>query len=1276
MAAPQVAGTVALMFEAAKSPLHIDETHRLLLGTAQWNPAWEEERNRFGSGYLDIEGAVDAARQARKNPSRRLIEDREDLMTQVQEFSSASLLDAGRLQNVEIQPEGEAVAMEKFGLENLESESRSVQVMEREQGNIRHEVGNGDLLNAGYEKDQEKPIELNIGEEKRFVLKVDSYTNARWSYTIAGAIDSIMASLENLQLPPGVSDDDGIYQLLTITALAPGEARIVLKNQEKGKSPTAQKTLLVVVQAERIAGEPTGGQSSLIGTGRKKAESELLSPEADWQEWEPWISKEDTAPEPKSELIDTLLQRIEAMEAAIYTTPLEIQSSSEWYEGESNVLIRETAEFYEDAECAACDKTDQLPGSMVDIADGLIESGLVEGASETLIRQALSEANVSLWMPSPAELFDVFATGGEQVLRQTMEGLYELVGLPGAPLLKPIEAGDILVRRALGEGSLAHAALVDTPELFAREDLLQEGLTPESYTPGWYTRVIEGGFLPHSRAHGYARRVLDWNGRVMPGQLVLRPIIETDEEADTINRKSPEYIRWVQSSLNKILGFTLAVDGLLGPKTTQAIKVFQQKAGLGVDGIVGPKTEQGLIQAGAVPPPAAPGKGALVSKFSALPAEWQKRCQGAATLINEFAYDRADLTAKHRTVLSGLAQNTAQPVTSVCLLGHTDNTGTDQYNMNLGLQRADNAMKVLIDEIEKLKPGLVGKIDFKTFSLGETAPVADEKTEKGRALNRRVAIFLNQVAKPKPGTCFVPPVSSDDPTKLSIAAAGHQDFNAGSATILGQSFKVFGRVFYPAETNGKGKPFNKKLAAKGPVPIVILAHGNHGIFSDPANRAKEKCTNVGGKMIPIPNHLGYVYFQEMLAKMGIISVSVNCNETNCQGGSPTNIRQRAGLILEAIKHFRAKNAGKDPIFGGRIDFSKTGLFGHSRGAEAVLVVPELLGARPGGISDVVIQSVISLAPTDNAASSGIPNGYALMVILPAGDGDVVTNDGAKFYDQAVPSPFKCQLYIHKTNHNFFNREWVEDDKHGPPVLKRTEHERLLSVYGAAFYRNTLLGEPFRRFLRQDELPPSTPTTEVHISYEEKGFLLVDDHENRNISLNALSQPTQQSGGLTAAEFDFSRNGSATFNDSFFGKTVGMVAQTSSAGGDYKTELGSPLDLTGKEVWLRVAEVYNGSSIPAGATGFQIGLEDASGKVALIDSNASIGGLPRPYDRRADDIAAFKVDLTKTMLKTLRFPVSCFANALSGFDITKISAIHLRLDRNDKRSLAFDQVQIV
>jgi peptidoglycan hydrolase-like protein with peptidoglycan-binding domain len=63
MAAPQVAGTVALMFEVAGRPLHINETRRLLLANVV-PPAGELDpvtRARMGCGYLDVRAAVAAA---------------------------------------------------------------------------------------------------------------------------------------------------------------------------------------------------------------------------------------------------------------------------------------------------------------------------------------------------------------------------------------------------------------------------------------------------------------------------------------------------------------------------------------------------------------------------------------------------------------------------------------------------------------------------------------------------------------------------------------------------------------------------------------------------------------------------------------------------------------------------------------------------------------------------------------------------------------------------------------------------------------------------------------------------------------------------------------------------------------------------------------------------------------------------------------------------------------------------------------------------------------
>jgi len=379
--------------------------------------------------------------------------------------------------------------------------------------------------------------------------------------------------------------------------------------------------------------------------------------------------------------------------------------------------------------------------------------------------------------------------------------------------------------------------------------------------------------------------------------------------------------------------------------------------------------------------------------------------------------------------------------------------------------------------------------------------------------------------------------------------------------------------------------------------------------------------------------------------------------------------------------------------------------GHSQGGEAAVVVPENLARRRTDITGVSIKGVFALAPTDSGASSGQPKGFSFMTMLPAGDGDEYRNSGAKFYDRAISDPFKCQLYVHEANHSLFNAEWSdewdlhqylrqkENDKRarsrrppeGPAVIRprrmlRSDHERILSAYGCAFFRRVLLDDAsLVKFLKGQELPPGVPIPFTHISFESKeGSLTVDDHENRDININTLRQRTKQSGGLTAKEHEFAEQSTSTF----FGATLGMKAQSSSPTGQFRSPLVGNTDLTGREIWIRAAEVYNGASIPAGATGFKLGLEDSSGTIAFVDSD-DVGALPRPFDRKAPDSTNLVIEMsevrknfTKTMLKTLRFPVSCFKDSYPGLDIKKVRAIVLRLDRGDGRELAFDQLQIV
>jgi hypothetical protein len=195
---------------------------------------------------------------------------------------------------------------------------------------------------------------------------------------------------------------------------------------------------------------------------------------------------------------------------------------------------------------------------------------------------------------------------------------------------------------------------------------------------------------------------------------------------------------------------------------------------------------------------------------------------------------------------------------------------------------------------------------------------------------------------------------------------------------------------------------------------------------------------------------------------------------------------------------------------------------------------------------------------------------------------------------------------------------------------------------------------------------------VHVSAEIGGATTVEDHDDSTPTKNTLLQTITKFGYKESGEYPFSQS-PAMFNGSFFGNTRGLVVQRSSDKNQFTSPLKRPTDLGGKEILIRCAEVYTGS-VPPDATGFKIGLVDKDDTTVFIDSK-SAGGVPRPFDRRSDDLAHFGKDLTKTMLKTLRFPIDCFKIGTK-IKTDSIKAIVLHLDRADNRALAFDQWQIV
>jgi len=77
------------------------------------------------------------------------------------------------------------------------------------------------------------------------------------------------------------------------------------------------------------------------------------------------------------------------------------------------------------------------------------------------------------------------------------------------------------------------------------------------------------------------------------------------------------------------------------------------------------------------------------------------------------------------------------PKINISIEGHTDNTGSAAGNQKLSEQRAAAVKAYLV------KKG-VGEERMSTTGYGQTKPIADNKTAKGRTANRRVEFKMAQ----------------------------------------------------------------------------------------------------------------------------------------------------------------------------------------------------------------------------------------------------------------------------------------------------------------------------------------------------------------------------------------------------------------------------------------------------------------------------------------------------------------------------------------------------
>ena len=143
-------------------------------------------------------------------------------------------------------------------------------------------------------------------------------------------------------------------------------------------------------------------------------------------------------------------------------------------------------------------------------------------------------------------------------------------------------------------------------------------------------------------------------------------------------------------------------------------------------------------------------------------AETKKRLQEATKFIN-FEFNKAVLLPSSYPTLKDLAAVMAEyPDYTLSIAGHTDSKGDDNYNLRLSDDRAASARTYMLSQA-------VPAERIVSHGFGETKPIADNATDAGRALNRRVEFDLYLTGDPNSAEVKYGPAPTIQPEPVKAA---------------------------------------------------------------------------------------------------------------------------------------------------------------------------------------------------------------------------------------------------------------------------------------------------------------------------------------------------------------------------------------------------------------------------------------------------------------------------------------------------------------------------
>ncbi len=278
---------------------------------------------------------------------------------------------------------------------------------------------------------------------------------------------------------------------------------------------------------------------------------------------------------------------------------------------------------------------------------------------------------------------------------------------------------------------------------------------------------------------------------------------------------------------------------------------------------------------------------------------------------------------------------------------------------------------------------------------------------------------------------------------------------------LNDSDVLSGGGLFRVKTDIRGRMYLPQ--GTGPFPLVVLLHGNHGTCGIETGNGNPRldvsvdfstsgsCPN---GYIESPSYRGYDDTARLLASHGYAVSSINANRgiTGRNGDSSDGglIYARGNLVLRHLEELNnwsrtgssaLLESAETPSLRGKLDISKVGLMGHSRGGEGVRYAYNIYNNGTTAakwqsrIPGLGVKGIFEIGPvdmgTDNGSTKMEASGVAWNVLIPGCDRDVFDFSGVNPFERMLANindglP-KSVFTVWGANHNFFNTEWQVSD---------------------------------------------------------------------------------------------------------------------------------------------------------------------------------------------------------------------------------------------------------